>query len=259
MPPFPLTEWRPEHLRLTAFPLPGSNLPSLNWWQQVTGTEPDARNEEPKKGAAEISGSLGERKLVLSFQPERIDWRLVPLDLDPDNLGEGLEFLNIGLFPDARETFIGICQRWFAQTDLPDFGRLAVGAVLNHPEVSRDAGYGRLPEYLPVQNKDNSSDFVYQLNVPAPSGTGIEGLRINRLSKWSVVVMRRLGFQLTIGGATAAPLLQTAQPIHALRLELDINTAAGFEGALPKARLSDILGELVNCASEVASNGVRTL
>ena len=151
------------------------------------------------------------------------------------------------------DAFSAIAEKWLTRDDLPAVARIAFGVVLEHPEADRQAGYRRLPDYVPVKVDPESSDFHYQINLPpVPSATGIEGLSLNRLSKWGVA--GRMSFRFT-GMAVQA---QPGTEAFALRLERDINTVADFAGRIPHARLVDIYRELVAAGRAIAANGVVT-
>jgi hypothetical protein len=255
MPPLPLPDWRAEQLRLTVFPVPGATTRSADWWEAVTGSPPDESTANPKKGSAIVSGSFGQGKLVLRLEPDRIDWLLVPADIDIEALPPEGEFPHLGAVTEVLGEFSDLVERWLARNDIPDAARLAFGAVLKHPEADRRSGYLRLPDYVPIRVDPDSTDFLYQINLPVASQTGIGGLQINRLSKWSVGAYRR--FALRLGPATGGVVRQTLQePVYAFRLELDINTAPTFEGPLPRARFVDVYRELVKLGRDVAATGI---
>jgi hypothetical protein len=132
---------------------------------------------------------------------------------------------------------------------------MAFGSVLLHRENTKEAGYERLGHYIPVRPPADSSDFVYQINHPVMSGTGIANLRINRLTKWSTGVFRTVGFSIAFGRPTVAPVEHTAA--YALRLELDINTAPDFAGPIPADRLVDVYKEFVHLGRGIAAEGLR--
>ena len=119
--------------------------------------------------------------------------------------------------------------------------------------MDRQSGYLRLPDYVPVQVNPESSDFLYQINLPPVlSTTGIEDLRLNRLSKWSIEAWKSIALRITATTVQAQPVPQAS----ALRLELDINTVPTFAGPIPQERLVDVYRELVAAGREIAANGV---
>ena len=249
MPRFPPSEWLVDHFRLTAFPVPGANARPPEWWEAATGALPDETTSNPKKGSSVVSGSFGPGKLVLRLEPDRVDWLLVPADSVAEALLISPASSDIGTLTETLGTFSEIAERWLERNDVPEVGRLAFGAGLRHPEADRRSGYLRLPDYVPVQVDPESSEFLYQINLPMTSTTGINGLQINRLTKWSVRALKVLAFGSA--GVTLAP--DTA---YAFSLELDINTAPTFAGPLPKARLVALYQELTNLGGQIATEGI---
>jgi hypothetical protein len=205
---------------------------------------------ESQEGIFGLSGSFGPGKLVLRLEPDRLDWLLVPADHpDAEALLISPAFRNIGSLTETLATFSEIAERWLARDDVPELGRLAFGAVLRHREADRRSGHLRLPNYVPVQVDPESSDFLYQINLPITSTVGINGLQINRLTKWSVSGMKLLTLAST--GATIA-----REPTYAFSLELDINTALTFASPLPKARLVALYQEMTNLGCQIATEGI---
>ena len=254
MPRFPVADWQAEHARLTVFPMPEATTRSTEWWSTVTGGQPDETTTNPKKGSALIQGAIDSGRLILKLEPDRIDWLLRPSESDMEELVAAREFLTLGPAMEIVDTVSAIAEKWLTGDDLPAIARIAFGAVLIHPEADHQAGYRRLPDYVPVQVDPESSDFHYQINLPpVPSATRIEGLSLNRLSKWSVAALKSFRF-------TGTTVVQ-AQPVpgaFALRVEWDINTAATFAGPIPHAQLVDIYRELVAAGRAIAANGVVT-
>jgi hypothetical protein len=250
---FLVSDWRAEQTRLTVFPTPEATTRSAEWWQRITEREPDETTTNPKKGSALVHGVIDPGRLILKMEAERIDWVLEPLEMDVDELALAREIRTLGPAIEIIDSFSALVAKWLTLSDLPDISRIAFGSVLKHPELDRRAGYLRLPEYVPVRVDPESSDFLYQINLPtAPSGTGIEGLRLNRLSKWSVSAWRPFSFRFSGGAVQAQPITESV----ALHLELDINTTHDFVGAIPKARLAEVYIELVDAARSIAQNGV---
>ncbi len=252
----PLEAWHAEQLRLTVFTTVDVPERLMEWWQGTVGNPPEETTSNVKKGLSEASGPYAAGKLTLRFEPGRADWLLtpsveaeeVPILQSPPKIGE--------LYP-ALEAFTDLTLRWLARRDeLPQVTRMAFGAVLTHQEDDRQSGYQRLPDYVPVEVNPGASDFLFQINYPAPSSTGIVGLVINRLSKWSVAAFRRVAFR-AVAGAGVPQSIVLAEPVYAFRLELDVNTAPDFQGELAADRLGDIYRELVSAGSQIARVGLR--
>jgi len=143
--------------------------------------------------------------------------------------------------------------------DCPSTVRLAYGAVLLEPVENREKGYLRVAEYVPAVKIDplGSEDFLYQINRPRESTT-VKGMRLNRLSKWSVASFQPVRFSIGI------PQSQPRQPLvyshggtlaMACRAEFDLSTAAGIQQELPHDMLPRIFNELVALGSEIAQYG----
>jgi len=130
---------------------------------------------------------------------------------------------------------------------------MAFGAVLTHREENRAAAYARVSEYVPIRINPESSDLIYQINLASDSKTGIEGLKLNRLSKWSAAALRSLELTLGAGGG-----MRTRVPeLVAIRLELDVNTLPGTGVTpLPKAQILGLFHELMSEGERIATEGV---
>jgi hypothetical protein len=213
MPRLPLADWQAEQVRLTIFSMSDAQTSPQQWWGEIVNSEPDDVNMNPKKRSASVQGAYGSGMLMLRMEPGRIDWLFGPGQAEFEASIATSELPSLGAALSALETFSGTVERWLLREDLPVVGRMAFGAVLMHPETDRNAGYDRLPDYLPVQLPPESSDFLFQINRPQRSATGIDGLILNRLSKWSVI---RLSIMPTA-------IARTSETVS-LRVELDINT-----------------------------------
>lgn len=249
---FEVDDWSAGQLRLTAFLGARAGGGAEQLWESVVGGSPDESTSNPKKGASQASGAHEAAKLVLRLEPERLDWLFVPEDLDPESPPAD-PFFSVGPWVPAIDTFGRVAEKWLQRADLPPIERMAFGSVLLHREPTREAAYERLGDYLPIKPGLDSSDFLYQINHPAASTTGIPDLRVNRLSKWSAGVFRTIGFALTPGRGPTAAVEHAAA--YALRVELDINTAPDFQGPIPANRLLDVYRELVAFGREIAVSG----
>lgn len=242
--------WQTESLRLTAFPSPAANLENTDWWREVTGQPSEARLSRPRLAGYQEQGPFLGGRLLLNVQPQRIDWNFTPVGprQDPD---PGLP--TIGPLPTALPQFVDIMTRWLVSA--PAIQRLALGSVLLLPAADLQDGHRRLRDLLPALRIDaeGSSDLFYQINRPRLSRSGIPGLRMNRLSKWSVAVYQQVIVSLN-SGRVGSQLVET-QPAVVCRLELDVNTMPSFEGDLPRERLSDIADEMADLSVEIALRG----
>ena len=254
MPPYRFAEWATEQLRLTVFPVPGAaDIPPEPWWHAIAGVPPDESTANLRMGLKTLAGAFHSGKLILKLEPQRIDWLFITRDLDPAEAPLG-DFRVIGPIEETLELFSTVAERWLVRDDTPDLIRVAFGAIVNHPEEDRRSAYVRVPDYLPIQIDPESSDFNLQINVPTDSRTGIEGLRVNRLSKWSIMGLAHLSVRLEAGivAATSSRLMA-----HAFRVELDINTSAEFRGILPRESRIDVYRELVALGRDILTRGLH--
>jgi hypothetical protein len=240
-----------EFLRLTAFVHPEERLTEPTWWSDLTGGQPEQRTSKPGRGEFQETGPIGETFLSLSLQAGRVDWFLTPgpFEATADLV---VKIASIGTFPEKFGDFVGLMSRWLAVS--PRITRLAFGGVVLVPVESKEAGYRKLSEYLSAVkiDADSSEDFLYQINRPRTSASG-GGLRINRLSKWSVAYFQR--FRVGIPAPSLQAQGTTGDRVHACRIELDISTPAESSGDIHHDRLADVFRELVNFGSEIAQKG----
>jgi hypothetical protein len=253
MPRLDFGDWTADQLRCTAFTLTGTSMPAAHWWTRLAGTDPEEITSNPRLGSSQAVGKFGSRTLVVSTQPDRVDWFLSPVPIEAASIqGQAAteSYLpSIGNAIEAIDVFGELSKRWMTFEDIPNVTRLALGGVLSHQEVDKRAAYLRLPDYVPVTVDPESSDFLFQINLPTGSQS-IEGLVINRLSKWSVTMFRL--FVIGPGG----PLPQDLKTTIALRAEIDINTAQEYQGELPKNQLGQIMDELIEHGRDMIMNGV---
>jgi hypothetical protein len=130
---------------------------------------------------------------------------------------------------------------------------LAFGAVLLSPVDTKQLGYQQLNRLLPFIELDTEgiSDFLYQINRPRDTTTQIEGLQINRLSKWNVATFRQVNF---IVGQTSVRTSRRSE-VFACRLELDMNTHQDFSGELLPEQLPEVFNELIALGREIKNEG----
>lgn len=240
-----LRAWQAESLRTTCFPSSVAQFSEIDWWHDLVGEQPENRVLRLKEGFRQDEGHVDSVRLVLGIQPMRIDWLVAP--------SETQDAFPTGPFEDSLNSFLGLMSRWLNMS--PPIKRLAFGAVLILPVEDQRSGYVLLAKYLPHIKLDpeGSSDFLYQINRPRDSGTGIRDLRINRLSKWFVA--RRGTGRIELSAQQARVSFFPTSEGYACRLELDINTVADYQGDLPQDRLGAIFQELVELGKEIATEG----
>jgi len=244
-----LAAWQTQTLRLTAFPSPSAHIIQPTWWHDLRGEEPESRISQPRKGGLRDEGPFADGYLILGVEPARIDWRYTSI---VDEKQKSEVFPTIGPLQDAIRVFAPLMNRWFELETCPTVQRLAFGAVMFQPVQNLQTGYQRIMQYLPSVQIDieNSSDFSYQINRKRYSRI-VQGLIINRLSRWSVMGLQDISMQITPARAQGS-----LGPIyHACRLELDINTVPEFQGEFRRDQLSSLFQELIDLAVEIANHG----
>jgi hypothetical protein len=240
-------ELNTESLRLTAFLAPTAQVGEANWWADIAGAPPATKTSKPSRSELVQAGALGDCTLTLSVQPGRVDWFLT------QRIQEGVlpEGRWAGKFHDTLEVFVPLMTRWLGSC--PGLVRLAFGVVVHEPVENRVAGYRKLAQYLPAVRLDteHSEDFWYQINRPRNSAV-VDGLKINRLSRWSAAVLVAVRFVLEKQQSSQQ---QVGPGEHTCRIELDINTDPAFGAELPTVGLPRLLGELRHLAEELVERG----
>lgn len=248
----PLAEWQVETLRMTVFPSQPLQTEAVTWWADLAGEPPEASLRLPRTHGLQEEGpfGVGEGKLVLRVEPNRVDWVLAPRE----NPGaEVAGFLVVGSLPELPESFCQVISRWFDFETCPSAQRMAFGAILLRPVMDYQASLVQLTAYLPFLEsvRGDVSDFLYQINRRRDSSTGIPNLRINRLSKWSVAAVTSSEVALQPHTMRLSP----TQTQYACRLELDVNTVPNFPGELSRDQQPIVFRELVHLARQIAGQG----
>lgn len=245
-----LTRWETESLRLTAFVTEGTTIDgNRRWWAETVGYEPDEILARPSVGQYQQVGDFHGQRLVWATKGDRIDLQLV---FNPSQM-EAFEdrLLTIGFFEELIDPFREVARQLLAIS--PPIVRLAFGGVLILPVPGVDAGYSDINRRVPyVRIPEGSSDFRFQINIPQDSTIGIESMRINRLTKWSVMRAEVLGIVFRAG----SPTTSSGRPIgYGERLEIDINTQENVR-EIPSDKVSDVFNELVDLGIEISRNGI---
>lgn len=242
------TAWQVQTLRLTAFPSPSASVSEPDWWHELLGEPPEKRVSRPKRGGQQEEGSFGGGRLILRLDAARIDW-LLTTTADQDEANEGIQ--TIGALDDLLGRFRELMLRWLAKG--PPLQRLAFGAVLLQVVENRQKGFQLLARYLPALQleAEGSSDFLYRINRPRGSCTGIQGLSINRLATWYVATWKTTAVSLGPDAVQVLPGLER----FTCNLELDINTGPEFQAELSGEQLTSVFQEVVEFGLEIARQG----
>lgn len=245
--------WSADGVRLTLFPLvqlQGLDTITKMWRGIAGGAVPDETTSKAMSASHLVHGAFGNGRLLVATQPGRIDVHYTvepqPAIISPNILGPADDVLR--LFQERTTSLL---------TDVPAMHRLAFGGIFVQPAESRQAGYRALSQYLPslTIDVDNTSDLLYQVNRPRASVV-IEGMQINRLTKWSVQGIMALQFTEPAVGLAGLPNRQPSA-VHAIyspRLEADMSTVANGQ-ELPASKLAGLLAELIDLTHEIAVKG----
>ena len=242
--PPPGDPWQAESLRLTVFPVPESDHSVQSWWTELLDGPPDQVITKPRSGETRLQGAIGDRLLQLQAEPMRITLRCSAKPSNQPVVGEH----TLGPYTAASGEFSKLIAAGLSLPTFPRIERLAFGAVLCQPAPTLQSGYKVLAPYLPnVRIDDGSRDFLYQINRRRSSSM-IDGLQINRLSKWSVALVQ----DILLRGDGAVVKSSTAL---SCRSELDINSVPSNKSELPRDRVSDLFTECVAFATDIAAHG----
>ena len=236
--------WRTDSLRLTAFPAPGPPTAKAEaWWLSLFGAPHDKSTRNVKSGVLQLFGQLRDSYMLAIQNP--ISFELRQLATNPEQ--PPLHPSALPSYLAAVPAFQEVALRWLTLDDSPALRRLAFGATLVLPVANAEEGYHTLGMYLPDVNvHPNSADFLYQINRRRPS-SAIDGLPLNRLSKWSVQEMQEI--VLSSDGHVAQ-----RSAGFACRVELDMNCVPSKQ-PLPREHLPALFTECVTLATEIASSG----
>jgi len=233
-----LDDWRVELIRVTVFTRDEIPASGVEWWKQITGSEPDSISSKPQLRAFSVSGPLLDSQFVLNVGPGRIDWILggIPTVDNP--------VPDIGTYVDTEKQFADLVSKWLANPPIA-IVRLACGAIVHLPVADKIEGYRLLSELLPPLDIDaeGSSDLLYQINRPRTS-TIIPALRVNRLSKWQVLLVSLV--EAVAGRKTGI--------ITLCRVELDMNTPAESNDNL-SGHVGSLMPELFSLLREIVEKG----
>lgn len=235
--------WEAEGIRFSAFPPPSVNFEVRPLWEALTGKPPEEVQERPQLGLRNEFGPFLDDHLFVTQQPARID---IVFGVHPQK--NELEMPSVGQYPRVAQAHIEVAGKWLRIA--PSLGRIAFAPTLLHRVASVEEGYKRLRELLPRLPLDEGArNMHWQINRPRPSKS-VNGVTINRVSKWSLVTLQRMQIA---AGTEGLALSQPTTSISACKLELDIYTDP--VEPLPAERLGQLLDELIFAAKEISEQG----
>ncbi len=241
------SDWQVETLRITVFPSDINAVSMSKLWDSVIGQDPDAIHfQKDVIDAREVR--LGNGRMVLAKQTDRIDWHYLSIQDNKDSV----QLPIIGKLDEELNTFTDVANACLDSSYLLSMNRMAFGAVLLHPVITVEDGNLFLEGKLAKMNLEGVRDFNYQVNRRRKSQIDPE-IEINRLSKWNVYSGQLV--TVTIDPIRGQQVSTTTGLSIASKLELDINTFPERTGPLPTHELSAIFGELIDLGLEISERG----
>jgi hypothetical protein len=242
-----MSEWSLLNARLSVFVTPDAVVPPTTW-RDLLGEDPESSVFQRATATRIDTGPFADGTLRVLVQPMRIDWVHEPVGDE----SRGILPPTLGPFPAAADPLLRFGRHWAESGCFPSILRIALGFTLASPTADRASGYRELGQLIDaVPKAADATDFSYQVNRPRLSHAGIEGLGINRLSKWSVAAFRSFAFSLTLGTPNAA----ATSPLYHLHVELDINTSPEYQGTIPQASVCAVIDDLFTGALEISQHG----
>ncbi len=241
--------WSVETFRFSGFLEHSWEKQPESWINSITKNLPDIKNVNPKKNISHEELDEGNKLLVIETQPIRID--LIQTINIKAEIGE-LDIPAFGYMQDEIDNFIQYVKVLITNDYFPELTRIALGMILLEPISNRKEGYSKLNELLPFNIEiENSSDFFYQINRPRYIEQKGNQIKINRLTKWSVIELSSVIFQVKPSPKT----VNLGQKYYAIRNELDVNTTIDYEGVFSITQIESITNELVSMAIEISNEG----
>jgi hypothetical protein len=206
------------------------------------------RQEQPRGRLYVAQGHIADRvAAILGVQGPKIDWR-VSVDLDAHDI-RSREAETLGSARDALRRLVEFGRKWEGTASVPEFSRVAIGAILLVQTGSRGKSAATLRRCLPFAPVDEDcSDFLYRVNRRRASKVE-PGRMVNRLATWSVHAWRQVAVSVDDGQRQLGP------EKNAARLELDINTVPGRTEPIPNASIAGLVSEFVEMGLEIAEKG----
>ena len=233
----PLDSWKAQLFRTTVFfEHPYEGDPEA-WIGAMGLPEPDTDEHVKREALRRLTVLRDDTKVEVHQTPQRGDIYLMPA-AEPSDLG-------------AVEAHVAefeeLSHKWLQALDAPVI-RLAFGATYLEPAANRRAAYGRLNELLESLelDPDNSRDVFYQVNRPIT----VDGLILNRLTKWSSVVVAK-------GNVVHSPegMKSNLVPEYFVRLECDNSTPADNTAPIGAEKLIAFHKRLVKLSLENVQSG----
>lgn len=211
--------------------------------------QPQQQISRPGEALVQQSGAYAGQQLLINARPDRVDW--IFHSVPNASTGPPGATPTLGPMSQAIAAFRTLGEKWTQQSEPAT--RLAFGAVLFEDVSNLGDAYVKLGAFLPSVDLSGATtpDFLYQINRPSMS-TSLEGLRINRLNKWSVAQSGSIAIAIGSGGT---PDFNVSSLGIACRLELDVNTAAENTELFAPSVVPGLFSELIDHALDIADRG----
>ena len=234
--------WLLDELRFTVFPVSAFKS-GEGMWKERVGEEPEQELSRPRDGTFRAEGPFIEDRLLLHIDQSSVHW--IYHKNPPEADTEPAELM-IGEFPEAARPLKELVGSWLHSC--PPLKRIAWGLQLTKLAKSRGHGFEIASEYLKNVkiDRNNSFDFLYQINRRRRSESGVPKLEINRLNSWRVIQRVSGGAKWVAGEAVAS---------HLCSLTLDVNTSHEYLGPFPPDKLEAVQEELFEAACDIAVHG----
>ena len=258
----PASPWIAESMRLTAIYPEAAQVAAQPIWQPTTGMEPENQNSQPRKLFYE-NGTWRGRKLEVVSAETRLDWNYTAIQpapapsnpSAPPSVPLAPRPVFMGDFLSVMEDFSQVAASWLAIATRP-MHRIALGLALVQPINDRPTGYALMGRYLPSVQLDgaNSRDFIYQINRPRTVNIGGRQITINRLLVWNSVIYMGAEMNVNLSGTRATS--QALEPLdQVIRVQMDLNTSAEFEGTIDSPTACEIFEVMRGYAVEIGERG----
>jgi hypothetical protein len=246
--------WLCESIRVSALGRAPELVSELDW-KAVMGSDPEQRETQPRLGTVREIGPVLGGAAVLEFRASagRVDWALAPI-IPPDIQLPTIP--NVGSVTEAIRNFRDLIFEHVTRSYAAS--RFAFGMAAFHQQPTGGASYEELAALLhnAALLAPGTSDFVYQINRPRNSKS-VNGLVVNRLSRWSSIAVHGLRLQITapLSNLPESLLSSSSPTLQATRAEFDINSSAERREPIPAEMRRLLLDEFVELAEELLSAG----
>jgi hypothetical protein len=241
--------WNVQKLRFTLFPHQTYEF-DQEWWIKIFGTESESYKFDRRFNRHHYEGEFNDGIMNLDINPMRIDFNYIS---NKTNSITQMCDLNLGVIDDKFPIFISLIKNFLELNNCPNAQRIAFATTLFIPTESRITGYKLLSKYLSTVDIDpeNSSDFIYQINRRRSSSV-VEGLLVNRLTKWHVVQYQSALLPSSPGGQQVFSLTDNE---YSVNVDMDINSQQDFKSVLDPNAQALLLDEFVNFSIEISEKG----